>query len=173
MSRRARVPNVSIEALRRAREQTDGIGRLGEELVAIHLEHQKKLGVIASFEWVSEINAVAPMDFRLSPIAGVVERIDVKTTTGTFDRPIHISLSELREMAVEPDGPYLIYRVYAAAGDGAKLRISNNMKNCAQTVLSSLVGIPAGVIVDAVSVDPGGITFDDEMPLASADEAEE
>ena len=63
--RRARTPNISVESFRRAREQADEIGRLGEELVAIHLSHQTELGIVSSFEWVSETNAVAPMDFRL------------------------------------------------------------------------------------------------------------
>lgn len=171
--RRARAPNVSIEALRRARERADEIGRLGEELVAIHLERQKALGIIGSFEWVSETNAVAPMDFRVSPIAGPAERIDAKTTNGPFDRPMHVSLSELKEMAAESGGPYRIYRVFAADAEGARLRISANLKDFAQGVLGCLVALPSGITVDAVSVDPGRILFDDEVALTSADEDDE
>ena len=171
--RRARAPNVSIEALRRAREQADQIGRLGEELVAIHLERQKQLGTISSFEWVSETNAVAPMDFRISPIAGPAERIDAKTTNGPFDRPMHVSLSELKEMAAERGGPYRIYRVYAADREGARLRISADLKDFSQGILACLVGLPGGITVDAVSVDPGRILFDDEIGLTSFDEDDE
>lgn len=171
--RLARVPNVSSEALRRARERANEIGRLGEELVAIYLERQRGQGIIGSFDWVSEANAVAPMDFRISPIAGPVERIDAKTTTGLFDAPMHVSLSELKEMAAEIDGAYRIYRVYAADREGGKLRISQNLKDFARDVLGSLVGLPTGVIVDAISVNPTRIPFDDEIVLASADESPE
>ncbi|MGC2413849.1 MAG: hypothetical protein WA459_14270 [Stellaceae bacterium] len=170
--RRAWAPNVSIEALRRAREQAGEIGRLGEELVAIHLERQKALGIIGSFEWVSETNAVAPMDFRVTPIAGPAERIDAKTTNGPFDRPLHVSLSELKEMAAESGGPYRIYRVFAADREGARLRISANLKDFAQEILACLAGLPGGITADAVSVDPGRISFDNEIALAAADEDE-
>jgi hypothetical protein len=168
--RRARAPNVSIEALRRAREQADQIGRLGEELVAIHLERQKQLGTISSFEWVSETNAVAPMDFRISPMTGPPERIDAKTTNGPFERPLHVSLSELKEMAADSVGPYRIYRVYSADSERARLRISVHLKDFAQEILACLVGLPGGITVDAVSVDPSRIVFDDEITLTSGDE---
>jgi len=170
--RRAQAPNVSIEALRRAREQADEIGRLGEELVAIYLERQKALGIIGSFEWVSEINAVAPMDFRVSPSTGPTERVDAKTTNGAFDRPLHISLSELREMAAEIGGPYRVYRVYTADRKGAKLRISANLKKFSEEILACLVRLPNGIAVDSVSVDPNRISFDDEVALTAADEDE-
>ncbi len=171
--RRARAPNLSIEALRRARQQADEIGRLGEELISVHLEHQKRLGLIRSYEWVSEANAVAPMDFRISPMEGAEERIDAKTTAGQFDRPVHISWSELREMAAEVDGPYRIYRVYAAGEQGAKLRISTNLKSFAQGILAQTAGLASGVTVDSFSVDLSGIEFESEIGLASPAEDED
>ena len=168
--RRARPPNVSAEALRRAREQADEIGRLGEALIAIYLARQKRAGAIADYEWVSEANAVAPMDFRLSPLADGPERIDVKTTSGPFERDFHASLAELKEMAADSDGPYRIYRVYEATENGAKLRISAEMKGFALSVLASLAGLPGGVVIDAVSIDPGVVSFDQEIALTSAED---
>lgn len=171
--RRARVPSLSIEALRRAREQADDIGRMGEALIAVYLERQKRLGLIRSYEWVSEVNAVAPMDFRVSPMAGPAERIDAKTTAGQFDRPVHVSWSELKEMAAETDGPYRVYRVYSVGREGAKLRISTNLKDFAQRVLAYLAGLSSEVVVDSVSVDPSGLQFESEIALASAGEDED
>ncbi|MBV9968088.1 MAG: hypothetical protein JO008_20630 [Alphaproteobacteria bacterium] len=64
--RRARAPAVSSDALRRAREQAEEIGRLGEELVAAYLERLARLGGISAFEWVSEINALHRWTSELS-----------------------------------------------------------------------------------------------------------
>jgi len=50
-----------------------------------------QLGIIGSFEWVSETNAVAPMDFRVSPIAARPSGSTRRRRTAHFDRPIHIS----------------------------------------------------------------------------------
>jgi hypothetical protein len=167
--RRARPPKVSAEALRRAREQAGEIGRLGEALIAIYLTRQKRAGAIADYEWVSEANAVAPMDFRLSPLADGPERIDVKTTSGPFERDFHASLAELKEMAADSDGPYRIYR-YEATENGGKLRISAEMKGFALSVIASLAGLPGGVVIDAVSIDPGVVSFDQEIALTSAED---
>ena len=171
--RRARAPAVSAEALRRAREQAEAIGRLGEELVAEYLEQLRKGGIISAFEWVSEINAVAPMDFRVHPVEGPGERIDVKATTGAFDRPVHVSYSELREMAAQSEGPYRIYRVFEADGSRAKLRISEDLGAFARNVIAALSSLPPGTVVDAVSVDPTGITFESAVGLSPSNEGDD
>lgn len=171
--RRAHTPAVSMEALRRAREQAEEIGRLGEELVAAHLERLMKAGGLSAFEWVSEINAVAPMDFRISPAGTPAERIDVKTTRGPFERSVHVSFSELKEMATESEGPYRIYRVYEVNQSEARLRISGDLKNFAKTVIAALAALPPGTAVDAISVDPTGISFGDAIALAPSDEGDD
>jgi hypothetical protein len=171
--RRARVPKVSLEALRRAREQAGEIGRFGEELIDAYLRQQMQVGSVSSFDWVSETNAVAPMDFRVSPAQGVIERVDVKTTAGSFERPIHVSLSELKEMATPTVGPYRIYRVYEAGRQGARLRISEPVGSFAQIVLATLAGLPPGTVVDSISVDPAGISFGNEITLVPTEEGDE
>ena len=171
--RRANAPAVSLEALRRAREQAVEIGRLGEELVAVYLDGLRKAGGLSAFEWVSEINAVAPMDFRISPAGAPMERIDVKSTTGPFERSVHVSFSELREMAAELEGPYRIYRVYEADQSGAKLRISGDLRNFAKAIIGAFAALPPGTVVDAISVDPTGISFGDPIPLAPSDEGDD
>jgi hypothetical protein len=170
--KRARAPRVSIDALRRAREQADEIGRFGEELIEAYLRRETENGRISSFDWVSEMNAVAPMDFRISQVAAAIERIDVKTTAGSFERPIHVSFSELKEMAAQVGGPYRIYRVYEASKEGAKLRISEDVAGFAQIVLTALAVLPPGTEVDAISVHPAGISFGEEITLAPADEGD-
>ncbi|HEX5454731.1 MAG TPA: DUF3883 domain-containing protein [Stellaceae bacterium] len=173
LRRRAHAPNVSPEALRRAREQAEAIGRLGEELVAAHLQREQDSGRILSFDWVAEANAVAPMDFRIGLSETGTERIDVKTTAGPFERPFHISLSELREMAAPAGGPYRIYRVYEAGQTGARLRISDDLCEFGRAVIVALAALPPGIMADAVSVDPAGISFGEPTVLIPGDDGED
>ncbi|MBV9968087.1 MAG: hypothetical protein JO008_20625 [Alphaproteobacteria bacterium] len=112
------------------------------------------------------------MDFRIVRTGAPTERIDVKTTRGAFDRALHISFSELREMAAEVEGPYRIYRVFDADEPDAKLRISEDLKNFANTVHGALSALPFGTVVDAVSVDPARISFGEAIGLAPPDEGE-
>jgi hypothetical protein len=173
LMRRAHAPAVSMEALRRARDQAEEIGRLGEELVAVYLDQLLRAGGLSAFEWVSEINAVAPLDFRISPTGAAAERLDVKTTTGPFERPFHVSFAELKEMAKESEGPYRIYRVYEADESGAKLRISDDLRNFAKAVIGALAVLPPGTAVDAISVDPTGLPFGSAIALAPSDEGDD
>lgn len=160
---------VSPDALRRAREAGEEIGRLGEELVAAYLDRQQRAAAITGFEWVSRENAVAPMDFRISPFMAPVELADVKSTAGPFDREFHVSLAELKEMAAG-GRLYRIYRVYEITETGAKLRISGDMKTRAEAVLTALRALPQDVTVDSVSMVPDGSLFGAEIALAVGDD---
>ena len=54
-----------------------------------------------------------------------VRRVEVKTTSGAFQRRIHVSLAELEAMA-GPE-PYDVYRVYGfVEGIGGWLRVASN-----------------------------------------------
>lgn len=170
--RSGRAPQLSASALRKARDAAEEIGRLGEALIAIYLQRQKAAGAIADFEWVSSSNAVAPLDFRRQRQGAAVERIDVKATSGPFDREFHISFSELRAMAESGDSPYYIYRVFGATKEGAKLRVSDNMKPFAEGVLRTLAGLPLEVTIDAVSVSPRAVRFGGEIELTPAEDDE-
>ena len=105
---------------------------------------------------------------------GSLERLDVKTTRGAFDRPLHISLAELKEMAADSQADYRLYRVFDADDFGAKLRISADLKEFARSIVGALSALPAGTVVDAISVDPLRIPFGHPIALTpSDDEGEE
>ena len=163
---RNRGRNVSRLELAQARQRADEMGYRGEELIGSWLETQLPSGFIDSYIWASDQNAVAPYDFELTRGANL-ERIDVKATSGDFERRIHVSLAELKTMA-ESAIPYRIYRVYDVADYTGKLRISAPMAAHAQQILDSLQMLPTGVTVDALSIDPGTLQFASPILLDSA-----
>lgn len=168
--RSGRTAKLSSSALRKARDAADETGRLGEALINIYLRHECDAGRISKYEWVSASNAIAPLDFRFE-VRGEAEKLDVKCTSGIFDREFHISFGELKEMARSVE-PYRIYRVYNASEDGASLRISEDMKPLAQNILDAFCALPDGVIPDGVSIQPIIAHFGEELVL-SPDAGEE
>lgn len=77
---------MSAAALARARASAESNGRDGEVLISIRLQHELAAGHIRSFRWVSEENAIAPWDFEIVEAGGTPVRIEVKSTSGGFDR---------------------------------------------------------------------------------------
>jgi uncharacterized protein DUF3883 len=148
--RRRSGNRLSKEQLQKAREKADDIGRNGEEWVSIHLARLQAGGEIAGFEWTSLKNAVSPYDFRVTLNSGEIINIDAKTTLGGFESRIHISLSELYQMK---DGAerYDIYRVFNVGEDSAQLRIAQDVRSFAESVMSVLASMPAGITADSVS----------------------
>ena len=98
------------------------------------------------------------MDFEATDVNGVTESIEVKTTSGEFERPFHVSLSELREAATG-NRNYRIYRVYGADTEGAKLRVSNDLRPLARNILKLFEQLPAGVAPDGVTIAPSLLSF--------------
>jgi hypothetical protein len=164
LGRRPSEQHISQEELLRARRNMEDIGRLGEELLSQHFDELVASGQLGSYEWISAINAVAPYDFRATESSGEISCSDVKTTSGEFERPLHISLSELRQMR---DGGfrYDIHRIYDFSPNGARLRIARDLRDFASTALSSLENLPRGIQVDSVSVLPSLLPFGEETTL--------
>jgi hypothetical protein len=109
---------MSATALARARANAEANGRDGELLVNVFLQKAQAEGRIRSFTWVSEDNAISPWDFELITLDGTKIRVEVKSTGGGFDRPIHISQNEILA-AAETGAPRTdIYRVFAIGSDG-------------------------------------------------------
>src|SRR5205807_4190254 len=75
---------LTKDQLSRARERADEAGDRGEACVNAYLLQQLSSGVIRGFDWVSEQNAIAPYDFRVSHRDSEV-LIDAKSTLGGFD----------------------------------------------------------------------------------------
>lgn len=86
---------MSAAALAKARAGAEANGRAGEELVNMYLQRAQVEGRIQSFTWVSEENAISPWDFEMCELDGTTVMIEVKSTGGGFDRPIHISHNEV------------------------------------------------------------------------------
>ena len=161
--KRPRSARLSLDDLRKARRAAEEIGRLGEELVDIHLRERLAAGGITNYEWVSDINAIAPYDFRFRG-AGSWEKLEVKTTAGDFSREFYLSLNELREM-VHGEEEYSIGRVYQASHAGAKLRYSKHLQTYGQSILGAFSGFPPGVTPNGVTIHPDEEMFGDEINL--------
>ena len=166
--RRPRLARMSLENLRKARKVAEEIGRFGEELVNFYLKNCLSEGKITSYEWVSDFNAIAPHDFRIRRDESW-EKLDVKATAGKFSREYHLSHSELKDMVYGGE-IYHIGRVYKATSDGAKMRISNDLRGFGQTILEAFSSLPSGVTPDSVSVSPDEAMFGAEIPLPVPDD---
>ena len=160
---RPRYVSLSLHDLRKARQAAEEIGRLGEELVNGYLEERSATGEVDAYEWVSDSNAIAPYDFRVQR-DGIWGRLEIKTTPGNFDREFHLPLSELREM-VHGAEPYRIGRVYRAARDSAKLRVSQELRRYGKSILDAFSGLPDGVTPDGVTIRPDEAMFENEIDL--------
>ena len=156
--RRRQARRVTRSELAQARQRAGDIGYLGETLVQAHLEQSVEAGNLTSFQWVADQNAVAPYDFELTATNEEITRIDVKATTGGFERTLHISLAELHMMN-EAGTPYRLYRLYDMDEKGGTLRVSEPMAAFAEKLIGSLSALPAGVSPDGFSLDPSLLTF--------------
>jgi hypothetical protein len=137
--------------------------------VQVYLDEIKNRVTICEYEWVSQDNAVSPFDFRIeNPDSNVL--LDVKATTGRFERNLHVSVPELETM-LNDSTMYVIYRVYEMSDASAKLRISGSMKEFARTILEVVRELPNGVRSDGVSVSPSTIRFGSEIPLSLPEHA--
>lgn len=161
---------LTKEQLIVARQRAEEVGYLGEAYVNRYLADLKAQGFIQHFEWVSEGNAVAPHDFRVIYEDSEV-LVDAKATTGAFERPIHVSMSELLEMS-QAAHRYDIYRLFNMSDSKADLRIATDTREFASIVLRSLNSLPPGVVADAVSVQPEFFNFTDAISLSMGNQEE-
>lgn len=165
LRRRRGTRGVEKSELEKAKRMAEKTGDMGEELLNSWLQVLMDRGEIQGFKWNSADNAISPFDFSILNADGGIERvIDAKSTIGSFDNPIHVSLSELLEMA---DGgfPYDIYRLYALNADSAQMRIAEDLQEYAKTVLEVIEKLPVGVRVDSISINPNSLRFGDELTI--------
>ncbi len=131
-----------------------------------YLLNLQKKGNINSFEWTSEQDVESPYDFLVNKDDADI-LIDVKTTPRIFDCDLHISLSQLRLMSSE-QRRYDIYRVFDLNEESrtAQLRIAKDVRNFAKKILKVFENyLPQGVAVDAISVSPSILSFQDETEI--------
>ncbi len=148
---------LNQEELERARRKAAEVGRAGEELVFQHFNELKGKGEILSFVWSSNQNAIAPYDFLVTFPDKREIAVDVKSTSGEFERSIHLSLAELREMT--GGRRYDLYRLFELSEVSGRLRIAEDVGSFAESVLQGLRNLPKGVQVDSVSVDVAFLQF--------------
>lgn len=162
---------LSPDALEKARRNAEGVGQNGEQLINDHFSRLKGQSQIAAFEWVSQKNAVAPYDFTLTEIEEKIV-IDVKSTTGDFQRKFHVSMNELLQMA-NGEERYDLYRIYELNSNGAKLRVARNLKSFACSVLNAIRSLPPEVTPDGFSVNPACLQFEEEATIEVFESEEE
>jgi hypothetical protein len=159
---------VSAATLALAKAAAEKNGREGEALAWVYLQHLEAEGKVTAIEWTSNANAVAPYDFS-AVAGGKTIRIDAKSTTGEFERDIHMSVAELTVAASGEQ--YDLWRVYQLNDDGARLKIAKGIVSMAKNVLAG-IALPGGVRVDSVSIDPGILSWSEEIVIERPDEGD-
>lgn len=171
LKKRRKARGVRRDEFERAKRSAELVGRQGEELLNLWLAKQLRQKAIPGFRWESEINVVAPYDFLILEGDKPIRSIDAKSTSGQFGSPLHISLSELIEMA-EGGRPYDIYRLYGVTENSASLRILKDAGKVARQILDALGSVPKGVTVDSISLDPRVYPFEGEIVIESRENEE-
>lgn len=162
--RRRQGRGLSPEELAEARAGGERTGRLGEELVDIFFKARKEAGDVSDYEWVSATNAIAPYDFWVQWKGQQRMLLDVKSTRGEFDNPIHISLGELIKSQKGPER-YEIYRLYEVTERSAKLRISQDATKSLKSVLEAVASLPKGICADSFSISMDFLSFEKEIVI--------
>ena len=155
----------------RAREEAQRIGADGEEILNGWLAARETGGLIRELDWASQRDAAAPYDFRFKTTEDKPVKMDAKSTTGPFDRTIHISAAEMIE-AADDKARYDIARVHSIDEDGARLRVAENIGDFARAVLGGLA-LPAGVRIDGYSIATAALTWGDEVSIQRPDDEDE
>jgi len=155
---------MSAEEFLRTKANIDRVGLLGEQFVNDYLSKLLEEGKINSFEWVSRSNVINPYDFWLSYDGVAKIFLDVKSTEGEFQRILHVSYSELKQMSIETE-QYDIYRIYNIEDSTAQLQVCENMKNFATNILNTLNTLPQGVASDSISFSPNLLSFNSPITI--------
>jgi hypothetical protein len=166
--RRGQRPRVSAKEISSRRIAAESVGREGEALLNGYLD---RIGV--DYEWTAEPehgDGFAPFDFDVRS-GSLTGRVDAKTTQGPFERAFHLSLGEIVE-AAESQVPYRIARIYQLGGDGARMRISEDISGLAQRLINAHnAAMFGGIKADAFTVpsDAEGLAWGAEIILPPLD----
>jgi hypothetical protein len=162
---------LSLEELQDAKAAAELTGQRGEALVDAFLAGGLLVG-LSSYEWTSNENAIAPYDFGIT-VAATRRNVDVKSTSGPFENPMHLSLNEVR-VACAGQEPYDLFRVFKVDASSGRLRIARDVGPALLPVLKGLSNLPAGVTVDSLSIKPSFFQFDEgEYSLDAPNDASE
>lgn len=156
----AGVPSSGLSApmtpdeLRRQLLTAGETGQRGEALFADWLTstgHEE-----GDFDWVALMYARSAFDFEVKAarwISGAPRVfVDVKTSRGPFDSPIHMSIAQIRFAAATP--AYRIARIYDFGGAAPKLTLLNGVDGVAASVLEALGSLPQEVMIESLQLPP-------------------
>jgi hypothetical protein len=156
---------MSPSELQVSRQRAEIIGRSGEELIESYFRKCLESNIICYFNWVAVQNAISPYDFEMTTTgSNKIIFLDVKSTEGQFSSRFFVSFAEIIAMG-QADNRYDLYRVYELNEIGGKLRIAEDMRNFANSIIASLNNLPYGVRIDGFSIEPDILPFGDEKVL--------
>lgn len=165
------APRISPKELSESRATLESIGHQGESWVNEYLMVQRNKGLIGDVDWTSQEYATAPYDFTVTDSEKSI-LIDAKSTIGDFNRSIHISYNEIRCMA-ESSSCYSIFRVYEMSENSAKLRIAEDVRQYAESIIAGLEHLPSWATPNGFSIDPDALSFEDEILLTKTENSVE
>lgn len=171
-ARRGPIRTITREELQQARRSAEAIGEEGEALVNAWLESEQLGTRIVSFSWVAQSNAAAPYDFSIMAAAETEKHVDVKTTSGEFERAFHLSTGELLH-AAGSDTAYHIYRVARVRTGEPEFAASAPINSWCRELVDLLARFPEGIRPDGLVVEPGALTFGERTPLPGAAELDD
>lgn len=158
---------LTPEEMTQARAEAERVGADGEEILNGWLASLEADGIIRDLDWASQRDAAAPFDFRFRIDGSKQVKMDAKSTSGAFDRTIHISASEMIE-AADNSARYDIARVHSVDEHGAKVRIAEDIGEFARTVLKGLT-LPRGVRCDGFSVSTDALKWTEDIEIRRPD----
>jgi len=141
------------------REAAAKTGQLGEELLKAYFDRGVSQEV-KSYDWVSQVNAISPYDFKITTTNGDFRYADAKSTSGPFTALLYLSRAEIK-FAVESKIEYDIYRLYEIDTDKVKCRVARNIGRRLRLIADKLDEFPQGVKVDALSFKPEFFEFNE------------
>jgi hypothetical protein len=165
---------MTHDALASAKSNAQIIGWEGEAIVYSWLFDQARNALLLEPSWIARDNAINPWDIEYTDSDGLLVRVEVKSTRGTFDRTLHISQAELEAASAEDAPRTDLYRVYQLEGEHAELRIARNIGPLARNILDISEGLGADVTPDGYSIRV--TAFDDwsePLELVVKDDSEE
>ena len=149
---------MTSSGLKGAKAAAERTGEIGEELLDAYFV----AGLAADVDrhvWVSHENAISPFDFHVDAVGGGSRHVDAKSTAGKFETPLYLSTAEIRH-ALSSGVPYDLYRLYEVKETGAQLRVAKNIKDQLEPLKAVFDGLPKGVRIDALAIEPAFFNFD-------------
>lgn len=168
------IRRMSARALQEARARAEAVGREGEVLLNDVMKGWTDRGRLQEANWIAEANAVNPWDFEVRLPSGELVRIEVKTTSGPFERAFHISQAEI-ECAADPAAPRTdLYRIFDLKDGVAQVRVIQDIRAFAAGILAVTNALGTGIEPDGFTVSPERVgSWSQAEPLVARQEEQD